>query len=172
VAASGRLLSVIKKMKSYFLRLKKILDQFPFLKQFIKFCFVGGTAAIINFSVLTFLVELLGVWYVFANLCGGFISAIFNFFSNKFWTFRNQELGKKAFKQGFKFIFVMVSSVILNTLFIFLITEFIGFDYRLSWVIATGLITFWNFTLNRFWTFAPKVIESEPLNKPLNLDYN
>ena len=143
----------MKELMSY---IRSHLDSFPSLKQFIKFCFVGGTAALINFSLLYGLVEYFGVWYVLANLAGGFVSAVFNFFSNKFWTFRNREKGRKFFEQGVKFSLVLISGVLLNTLLIYLITELFGLDYRLSWIFSTGLVTFWNYGLNRFWTFVNK----------------
>lgn len=150
------------------MKFKKKLDRFPFLKQLTKFCLVGATAAIINFSTLFFLVEFFGVWYVAANFCGGVISAIFNFISNKFWTFRNNERGTVFYKQGVKFTIVISSGVIVNTLLIYLITEYLNFDYRISWVIATGIVTFWNFGFNRFWTFGKKLA----LNKQEVSDYN
>lgn len=134
-------------------RAHEYISKFPFLKQFIKFCFVGGTAALINYSILYSFVEFLGIWYVYANLCGGVISAIFNFFANKFWTFRNPELGKKAVRQGIKFVIIISLGVLLNTLFVYIFTDYLHIDYRISWVIATGLVLFWNFGFNRLWTF-------------------
>ena len=155
-------------MKEELLQFKKNFDHFPFTKQFIKFCLVGGIAALINFSVLYLLVEFLSVWYVAANFSGGVVSAIFNFISNKFWTFRNKEKGKVFYHQGIKFVIVISCGVFLNTFLVYLITEFLKFDYRISWIIATGIVTFWNFGFNRFWTFRNKM----PLNNIEIIDYN
>ncbi len=155
-------------MKERIFKIKNKLDSFPFAKQFVKFCLVGGTAALINFGILYWLVEFFGVWYVAANFCGGVISAIFNFLSNKFWTFRNNERGKGLYYQGIKFVIVISCGVLLNTFLIYLITEFFRFDYRISWVIATGIVTFWNFGFNRFWTFRSKIL----LNNDEIIDYN
>ncbi|MFA6215546.1 MAG: GtrA family protein [Patescibacteria group bacterium] len=133
--------------------LDKYLLKFPLLKQFIKFCIVGGTAALINFSILYSLTEWLNIWYVISNVCGGVVSGIFNFFSNKNWTFRNKEKGRQAYWQMIKFIIVISSGLVVHTLIVYSLTEFIAIDYRLSWVAATGIITLWNFVFNRFWTF-------------------
>jgi putative flippase GtrA len=122
--------------------------------QFIKFCFVGGTAALINFSLYYYLTDRLLVWYIYSAIVGFVVSAIFNFSANKFWTFGNQEVGLAALgKQVSKFGVVMVSGLVINILIIYLLTESIRLDYRLSWVIATGVVTFWSYGFNRLWTF-------------------
>ncbi len=127
-----------------------------FIRQFVKFCVVGGLAAVINFVLLYALTEWFGVWYVISSAFGGVISAVWNFLANKFWTFRNHDRGRQALGQMFKFIVVIGSGVVVNTLLVYLFTDFGGLDYRWSWVLATGFVTFWNFGFNRFWTFGAK----------------
>ncbi|MDX9893252.1 MAG: GtrA family protein [Patescibacteria group bacterium] len=127
-----------------------------FIRQFVKFCVVGGLAAVINFILLYALTEWFGIWYVISSAFGGVISAIWNFLANKFWTFRNRDRGRQALEQMFKFIVVIGSGVVVNTLLVYLFTDFGGLDYRWSWVLATGVVTFWNFGFNRFWTFGAK----------------
>jgi putative flippase GtrA len=135
------------------------LNKYPFVKQFIKFCLVGGLAAVIHFSVMSLLKEFFGVWYVLATLTGGILSAIFNFSANKLWTFADSAGGKKAVRQGLKFSLVIISGVLVNALIVFLLTDFGRLDYRWSWVMATGIVTFWNFTFNRLWTFRAKSLD-------------
>ena len=48
---------------------------------------------------------------------------------------------------------MICSGLFINLAIIYTITEFAGLDYRISWVFATGVVTFWNFGFNRFWTF-------------------
>jgi len=129
------------------------LKQSPFLKQFFKFCLVGGMAAVINFSIYYSFTEWFGIWYIYSAVIGFLISAVFNFLANKFWTFANQERGKQVLAQLLKFFVVVFSGLIINIMIIYALTEWWGIDYRLSWVFATGAVTFWNFTFNRFWTF-------------------
>lgn len=122
-------------------------------RQFSKFCIVGGTAALINFSFYYSLTEYLGFWYIYSAIAAFLISAVFNFTTNKIWTFRNKKTGKEIIAQISKFAVVMISGLIINTVIIYFLTEFIGIDYRLSWVFATGVVTFWSYGFNRFWTF-------------------
>lgn len=132
------------------------IRQFPFLKQVIKFCIVGGLAAVINFSIYYSFTKILGFWYVYSAIYAFIFSAVFNFITNKLWTFRNKESGMKIVNQAVKFSIVMILGLSFNTSLIYAFTEFGNFDWRLSWVFATALVTFWNFTFNRFWTFKHK----------------
>ena len=121
-------------------------------KQFIKFCVVGSLAALINFGFYLSLTEL-GLWYVLSSVVGFIVSAIFNFIVNKFWTFENSDSGSDAVVQLVKFFIVMISGLLIHTILLYLITDWVNIDYRISWVIATGLVTLWNYTFNRLWTF-------------------
>ncbi|HLC89734.1 MAG TPA: GtrA family protein [Patescibacteria group bacterium] len=129
------------------------IRRFPLAKQFIKFCLIGGTSALINFLLYYFITERFFVWYVYSSIISFLISAIFNFSFNKLWTFRDSEMGYLVFQQIGKYAAVMGSGLFFNTLIIYGLTDGVGFDYRLSWVFATGLVTFWNFSFNRLWTF-------------------
>lgn len=144
--------------------LREQIRRYPFAKQFIKFCVVGTTSAIVHFSLLYGLTEGFQIWYVYSNGVGFVVSCILNFVSNKLWTFRNTERGSVIVRQVVKFSVVLGVGLVLNTILIFTITEHYGLDYRLSWFIAASIIAFWNFSLNRFWTF--RLSPSNPLDLP------
>jgi len=131
----------------------RTIRKYPTAKQFIKFGVVGGTSAIINFSIYFSFTKYLGWWYLYSSVLGFVVSAIFNFTSNKFWTFRNPARGRAIIRQAMMFSTVTVSGLIINTIILYILTDWFLFDWRLSWVCATGVVTFWNFGLNRFWTF-------------------
>jgi len=137
------------------------LAGYPLTRQILKFCIVGGTSAVINFSVYYTFTHL-GVWYVVSAAWAYAVAAIFNFIANKFWTFRSNHRGRVALRQLHKFFIVNLSGLLLNTLLIYLFTDLVGWDYRLSWVGATGLVTFWNFGFNRSWTFRHAQLPAKP----------
>lgn len=127
--------------------------------QFIKFCVVGAIAAAINFSLYIALVELLDWWYIFSSVTGFVVSAIFNFTVNKFWTFKNGDHGRDAVIQSIKFFTVTTAGLLMHTALIYAITDVVKIDYRISWVIATGIVTIWNYSLNKLWTFKEKRLD-------------
>lgn len=132
------------------------IRKFPFLKQFIKFGIVGASAALINFIILYLFTQKIGIWYVYSSILGYIVSAIFNFSTNKLWTFRNKERGTAALSQAFKFSFVSGCGLFINTVIIYFFTDIYGLDYRFSWVIATAVVAVWNFSMSRLWTFKHK----------------
>lgn len=133
--------------------IRRLFLPYPRLKQFIKFCFVGGTAAAINFIIYYSATEFYGWWYIFSAMAAFLISAIFNFSFNKLWTFRNKEVGKDIIVQVAKFVIVMVMGLLINITIIYFCTDWLGFDYKISWIFATGAVTFWSFSFNKLWTF-------------------
>ncbi|NUM25134.1 MAG: GtrA family protein [Candidatus Buchananbacteria bacterium] len=137
--------------------------RYPSFKQFLKFCIVGGTAAMINFSVYYSFTAWLEVWYVYSAIWAFLISAVFNFTSNKLWTFRNNEIGLQVVKQLVKFAIVMTLGLAINTSIIYGLTDLVKINWLLSWVVATGVVTFWNFGFNRLWTFRKRKNEAPEL---------
>lgn len=136
--------------------MKKIADyikKYPTLKQFFKFGVVGSSSALVGFAVLFVFTQWAGVWYLYSSIIAYVLSAIFNFTFNKLWTFSNKEKGKAAVNQAIKFTMVIIVGLTVNTSIIYALTEMQGFDYRISWVFATGVVAIWNYSLNRFWTF-------------------
>lgn len=129
------------------------IRRYPATKQLVKFCIVGGTSAVISFSIYFFFTAVVGWWYVFSSALGFVLSAMFNFTMNKLWTFRNRSGGKRALKQVGMFATVTTSGLFINTVIIYLLTDIVLLDWRISWVGATGLVMIWNFTFNRLWTF-------------------
>lgn len=132
------------------------IRKYPTLKQFLKFSIVGGTSAMINFFILFVFTQWVGVWYLYSSIIAYILSAIFNFIFNKLWTFRNKERGRVIIHQVVKFSLVISVGLTINTFIIYLLTESQGLDYRISWVFATGVVTIWNYSFNRFWTFRIK----------------
>ncbi len=136
--------------------IKKILPFFESrqsFRQFLKFCIVGGTCAATNFAILYVCTEWFGLWYVWSNTIAFFIAGTMNFLANKFWTFSNTIKGKAAAVQLGKFLIVVVAGIFINNLILYFLTDYFGLYYLLSWVFSTGIVTFWNYLFNRFWTF-------------------
>ena len=131
----------------------RIIRRYPTTKQFIKFSIVGTTSALINFSIYLSFTSVFKWWYIYSSMLGFTVSAIFNFTSNKFWTFRNNVRGRAVIRQAGMFATVTITGLAINTTILYALTDWFGLDYRLSWVCATGMVMFWNFGFNRFWTF-------------------
>jgi putative flippase GtrA len=143
--------------------------------RFIKFAVVGTIGAVIDFGTLNLLVQLAGFPKVLANACSFTAAVISNFVWNRLWVYpetRNDPLTK----QFIQFFFVNVAGLVINTAIFYgsdrwLLGEaglFAGpvgalaltvgmshfdFAYNGAKILATAVVLFWNFFVNRFWTF-------------------
>ncbi len=138
-------------------------------KRFIKFGLVGAFGAIIDFAVFNLLIHFLKIIPVYASIVSFVCAVLSNFILNRYWTFPDSRT--KRFRQQF-IQFAIVSLVGLGIrsllfspiekLFLSLATKFIpqpfvlsptviGYNLTLAFLIL--LVMFWNFFVNRFWTY-------------------
>ena len=109
-----------------------------------------GTA--VDFGVVIFLTELLGMWYVVSNVIGATCGAVTNFFLGRNWVFSATQ--NKISHQAFRYFLVATGSMILNTLGVYLLTEFTVLNYIYSKIIVAVLIAFtFNFLLQKYFVF-------------------
>lgn len=112
----------------------------------------GLMATAVDFGVLIVLTDYFDVWYVYSTALGALFGAVTNFFISSYWAFAGSK--NSLVNQMFKYVMVSAGSLILNTLFVYLLTDLIGFDYKISKVI-TALFIAWtyNFLLMRYYVF-------------------
>lgn len=117
----------------------------------IKFCMVGFTGMVIDFSVTWLLKEKVAVNKYIANSMGFILAAVNNFIWNRIWTF---ESGPSSITLQFTlFISISLAGLALNNLLIYLLHEKLKWNFYLSKIVAIGLVTIWNFLMNLFFTF-------------------
>ncbi|MDR1699295.1 MAG: GtrA family protein [Prevotellaceae bacterium] len=132
---------------------------FEWFKTFTKAqlsAFIGGVS---DYAIMIFLTEVLGIYYPISIAVSCTLGAVINFSLNKCWAFRPKEQPYKfTFTQQLRrFIIVVVSSILLKIVGTWLITTFIGFDYKISRVITDLLVSLgFNYTLQRYWVFSCK----------------
>ena len=112
-----------------------------------------GTA--VDFGVVILLTEIFGIWYVISNAIGAICGAITNFFLGRNWVFLSTK--NKISHQAFRYFLVATGSMILNTLGVYLLTEFSSLNYIYSKVIVAIFIAFtFNFLLQKHFVFKEK----------------
>lgn len=125
--------------------------------RFIKFGVVGSIGALVDFGVLNLGIQVFGLPKWLANTFSFFTAVLSNFTWNRLWTFpesREKPLGP----QLVQFFVVNLIGYGINQ-FIFLSLDHYVFapwgvwGYNLSKAIAIGVVLFWNFGINRIWTY-------------------
>ena len=122
-------------------------------KLFIKYCIVGGTAAVVDFGILFILTDFFSVHYLTSATVSFIVSALVNYSLNRSWTFRSN--GKNR-KQLPNFFTIATMGLVLNNGMMYTGVEFFGLWYILAKVIATGVVVIWNFFGNKYITFNDK----------------
>lgn len=122
-------------------------------KEFIVFSFVGVIATSVQYITLFLLVELLHAQPVFSSSIGFVFGGIVSYFLNRKVTFQSDKKHHIAIIQ-----FLCVASVAfwLNGILMAIGIHRLHLNYVVTQVITTGLVLFWNFLANRFWTFRVK----------------
>ncbi len=110
----------------------------------------------LDFGTLMALVELAHVQYVLATFLGTVVGFLANFLINRHWSFEAHE-GAMHW-QFVRVLPVQAGSTGLQTLGVWLFTQFIGFQYWTSKMIVSALVYLgWNYPMNRFWVFRRKI---------------
>jgi putative flippase GtrA len=137
--------------------------------RFIRFAIVGTIGALVDFGVFNFLIGVFQVEPVWANLGSFTVAVVSNFIWNRYWTYPDSRT-KPLSRQLIEFFVVNLIGVLirtpifavldgpLNQLFTQLrlpgplSPEFLGNNSALGF--AMIIVLFWNFFVNRFWTYA------------------
>jgi dolichol-phosphate mannosyltransferase len=120
--------------------------------QFLKFAFVGLIGTFVNIFILYMLTEYLKVYYIISAFFAFIVAVTFNFIFNKIWTF-GEKIFEKIFEKYVRFFLVSLSALLVNILFLYIFTEFLGIYYIISQILAIGISLIINFIGNKIWTF-------------------
>jgi putative flippase GtrA len=120
--------------------------------QLAKFCTVGGSGYVVNLSVYTLALDMVGLDYYIAATVSFLVAASNNYLWNRIWTFRDQR-GHFAY-QGLRFFVVSASVYAANILLLALLVT-LGVGEVVSEASAIVLVTPINFLGNKLWSFRP-----------------
>lgn len=119
--------------------------------KFLKFCLVGFSGMLVDFG-FTWLCKEKFKWNKYVSNSIGFVlAATNNYIWNRWWTFQSDN-ANIPIEYG-KFFVISVIGLGLNNLVIYLLHEKLKLNFYLAKLIAIGVVTVWNFTMNYRFTF-------------------
>lgn len=144
--------------------------------RFLKFMVVGTIGAVVDFGILNALMLTfrarginLGVWHplglialngtlTLANTISFTSAVISNFAWNRFWTYPESRSKALAGQLG-QFFAVNIAGLAINLTVLNLLdplaTHLLGpLGYNAAKAVATIIVMFWNFFVNRLWTYG------------------
>ena len=119
--------------------------------RFVKFGIVGAVCAFIDFGITAWAKEKLNYRKLVSNTMGFCTAVISNFFLNRYFTFGAIQSDIKL--QFLKFLCVALIGLGLNNLIVYILSEIKSKNFYFSKVLATGVVMFWNFFANYWFTF-------------------
>jgi len=127
------------------------------IRRFAKFATVGALGTVVDFSVLNLLILAFGFSKFWANTCSFTLAAFSNFLWNRLWTFPESK-ERKFLVQFTQFFVVSLGGYVLNQIIFLGLAKYVfemwgTLGYNLAKAIAVGIVLFWNFGINRIWTY-------------------
>jgi len=139
--------------------------------RFFRFALVGIMGAIVDFGIFNILVGVSRIPAVWASMLSFTAAVVSNFIWNRYWTYPDSR-SKPIIRQMSEFLIIsMIGLAIRTPLFVIfermfhslfttlhlgsrgmISPEFLG--HNLALAIAVVAVMFWNFFVNRYWTYS------------------
>ncbi|MCP4535891.1 MAG: GtrA family protein [Chloroflexi bacterium] len=139
------------------------------LIRFFKFSVVGLIGAVVDFGVYRTMMKVFGLSPEVASVIALATAIVSNFIWNRYWTYPDSR-SKPILKQFVQFFFINILAVIIRVPTIAftkvpfgqLVERVLSIEsetatnlgYYVAWALAVGLAMFWNFFINRMWTYS------------------
>lgn len=120
-------------------------------QQFILFTGIGAIGTTGHYAILILLVQALHADPVIATTIGFTVGALINYLLNYRITFNSNKQHSEALM---KFLSVAALGALINGLIMTAGINISDLHYLVIQVIATSIVLVFNFTANKYWTFA------------------
>lgn len=139
--------------------------------RFLRFAVVGAFGAVVDFGTFNILTQLFNYPAVLASILSFIAAIINNFLWNRYWTYPDSR-SKSTGRQLMEFSLISTIGLAIRTpifatleaplvkLFVVArmpMIESLGADFyghNLALAIAVIVVMFWNFFINRYWTYS------------------
>lgn len=119
------------------------------IAQVLKFGVVGGTAFLIDYSIMIALTEFFGINYLISSGISFVVSVIYNYILSVHWVFDVDKNGNKK-KEVVVFILFSVIGLGLNQLLMWIFVSKVHVFYMLSKIFVTAIVMIYNFVTRKF----------------------
>ena len=128
--------------------------------QLFRYLFVGGTAFLVDYGLLYVLTEYCGMHYLLSATLAFIAGLVVNYLISTKWVFRTgAPLTNKA-AEFTVFALIGVVGLLLNNVLLYVFTDICLINYMISKLIATAVVTLWNFGARKFILFNKKTAVS------------
>ncbi|MEI6455591.1 MAG: GtrA family protein, partial [bacterium] len=123
-----------------------------FLLKFVKFCIVGLSGIIVDFGITFLSKEILKIQKYLSNAMGFIIAATTNYMLNRMWTFHSHN--PNVTLEFTRFFIIALIGLGINLLIVWAMAGKLKVNFYVSKLVATFIVTAWNFLINAYYTFV------------------
>ena len=123
----------------------------PLFKKFVFFGIIGFISFLMDFALTYLFKEKLKLNKYVANSLSFVLVGFINFTLNRKYTFPDHSADYKI--QLVRFFIVSGTGLILNNMITYFFTEKRKYNFYFSKLLATFIVIFWNFSMNKIFTF-------------------
>jgi putative flippase GtrA len=126
--------------------------------RFVKFAIVGAIGMVVDLTILNIMHKVVGLPLLVSNTISFSVAVLSNFTWNRLWTFPESR-ARPLIPQLGQFALVNVVGLAINNLVLWFVFTLVRdvvpdpWNYNLAKIIAIGVVLFWNYGINRLWTY-------------------
>lgn len=133
--------------------MKKLLKH-DLTKQILKFTVVGGSAFLIDYSLLYILTDICNIYYLTSSVISFIVSFIFNYILSIKWVFSAK---KQNLKEIIIFITLSLIGLGINQIIMYFSVDILKIYHMISKLFATVVVMVYNFITRKIF------VEEKPL---------
>ena len=123
------------------------------IAQFMKFGVVGFIAFFIDYGLLAFCTEVLGINYLISATIGFTVSVVFNYLASMRYVFTHKE-GMSRRREFVIFVILSIIGLIINNALMWAGVEVLHVHYLIVKIFATAVVMVWNFVTRKIFLDA------------------
>lgn len=137
----------------------------------MRFALVGVIGAVVDFGTFNLLTAMFKMPAVLSSICSFGAAIVSNFIWNRYWTYPDSR-SKRVSRQMIQFAIISMIGLLIRTPLFAMLEAPLGalftnlhipvistinpyfLGHNLALAIAVGVVMFWNFFVNRYWTYG------------------
>ncbi|HCC35929.1 MAG TPA: GtrA family protein [Ruminococcaceae bacterium] len=131
--------------------------------QFLRYCFVGGLAFVVDYGVMVLLVEVFGLYAVLASALSFVLGLSVNYILSTYWIFKKSRFSNR-FIEFAGFAVIGVIGLGINTIILWFFQDYLAAIgaipilpqdkyYAAGKIVSTAVVFVWNFFARKFMLF-------------------
>lgn len=124
--------------------------------QTFRYLISGGTAFIVDYTILYLLVNIAGLHYQIAAGCGFAVGLLITYLMSVYWVFDERRFKHKSLELGI-FALIGIIGLGLNSLFMWIFRDLLQIDNLLAdKILTTIIVSAWNFLGKKLIVFSKR----------------